>query len=266
MRRLGMGALAAALGDHVALAPTADEATILSAFLDSSRPTARHRARITNHYNRPYTLTEPPQRLDDLSIAIIDAGRPRGSIGALRDRLFGFRNWQGRGPIDGMSVLSIMAETVWRDDRFAAETAGAIRQGLKPRLLFRPGGAPIVTLHPGAFWVLTAAWIGAPQGIRWRRRRQEWSDRFIKTALGQAKAGPWAGFWEQWLMLETRRLRGSDLPDPVRAVIEPLPLLAGGVAALAAGYQVDDKAKVALAKDWRQTVPSFATRLLDGKI
>lgn len=134
----------------------------------------------------------------------------------------------------------------WHDLAFQYEVADAIRKALHNRVIFTsaeikaiyPVNAAAVLLAPQTFWLLIAAADTCPPGMIWRpsaRRLRRAAAHLQMIADDMASAEHWAGFWDQWLMLELARQDKNwfdNLTPQLQDAVAALPIF-GAVPSLA---------------------------------
>ena len=128
--------------------------------------------------------------------------------------------------------LAVAGEAAWLEPSFQREISAKLSGYLKRSYLFPDGRAPIPHLSTRVFWLLLALVKTRPAGFllrartRFRKARGVWGS--LQTlARSRGLASGWAGFWDQWLILEAVRLRGAafDEKSPLEAAVAGLPLM-----------------------------------------
>lgn len=128
----------------------------------------------------------------------------------------------------------LAAEMAWREPGFQHRTAELLRENLRGRILWTRGrvrSAPLPLVEPNTFWALLAlAGAGNPARQLFKPRRMAILGaltRFHGLAVEQASAPGWAGFWDQWILIEASQrwsATARDVAEPLRSALAALPL------------------------------------------
>ena len=149
-------------------------------------------------------------------------------------------------PVDWWALV---AERAWGDLEFQRQSGDTPRLYLRNKVLFPTGKTPCLRFAPQLFWLLMLLGAGdRPLGV------------FRGAAAAQVSQPQWAGFWDQWIVMEAICQwpeSVSKLPSRVRRGLLALPLLENLPAEVLEGFTVDEEtaAPVNLARaNWREGV------------
>ena len=278
LRRVG-GALVA---DLLARRPLTPVATLLEGedvrLMAAARAQTLHRHALAAGLKRGWWHRRQPPRPPDLRTTALawrqGSFSPQESKVQLLERIE-----QGYAGIDerrlALPFWPLAAIRAWGDLAFQYEVAAAGRAVLRKRVLLSShemkalytGARAAPLLSPQFFWLLLAAADTCRDGRIWRpgeRRRRRAAAQLQAIADELAYTAAWAGFWEQWLLLELasqdKRWSGH-LSMRLQAAVAALPIFQAFPEYKPAPVQVSTAAEVPGLANWAGEAPGWVRRL-----
>ncbi|UXX83801.1 hypothetical protein [Roseovarius pelagicus] len=237
---------------HDAAVPDSDGLAGGAALMTRSEDQTRVTRKAVAQWSGRFQVTEPPSwTVTQVEWIAPDLLLPwwRRWSATFFDRL---TSLLGRAPPDFIAVAPCLLDPVtqqsWGCPVFRRSVARMIRSHLKARVIMLPDGGGVPELALPTLWAATAFALETLTDVN----DQKWGvlrARVRATTSNAFASEQWAGFWDAYVLNRARAL-GADLPGPVIALdLAPTPPL-----------------PEYLSSDWRDSVPGFASQLMNNTI
>jgi hypothetical protein len=150
------------------------------------------------------------------------------------------------------ALWPLIGAMAWDDSVFQSRLATEIAAALRKRFLFLNGELPKISLRPEVFWLILELTHSVPTIHQITRQCYQ--------------HGGWAGFWEQWLLMELLQRSVIQLKPELKDLLIGLPILSlSNYGKLKKKLMRDNIPKPPSIVDhkWHQAVPSWFEQMPD---
>lgn len=213
----------------------------LEPLLTNWRLGRRARRRFTQEWAKSFVGFRHEIATNPVLISAGEKHARRGLFGPLMNRFaMGGRRLPYVYVPDGFWDLT--AAEAWEEAEFKQWITDEVYQELRTSFLWTSGQVPVAIVDRRVFWLLldvfeTGRWSDRPEWERWvpfaGRARRRFAQSLRRVARKRWLEPGWAGFWEQWLVLQAaKRLSPDDVRRERRALrlIRTMPIFRAEIA------------------------------------